>query len=178
MGWFKSLTAERLLNSELCWVSWSIPSLLIDRGFTHNLQSAPELYWGKEADAFVSTLARKEVKAIRGREDIIKYWRVQPSKYSPLASVRENPHLLSMLQGSKPPPASSFTASTHSHHLRFWFSALKVAPAFTLCELHEVIQIKKGIRFGVHTVLEWNPNFTTYQLSDKQLHLSVLHFPH
>lgn len=97
VGWFKSFTAERLLNSELCWVSWSIPSLLIDRGFTHNLQSAPELYWGKEADAFVSTLARKEVKAIRGREDIIKYWRVQPSKYSPLASVGENGKTVSIL---------------------------------------------------------------------------------
>ena len=46
------------------------------------------------------------------------------------------------------------TASTHSHLLRVWFSALRVAPTFTPCKLHEVIQIKKGIRFGVHTVLE------------------------
>lgn len=46
---------------------------------------------------FVSTLARKEVKAIRGREDIIKYWRVQPSKYSPLASVGENGKTVSIL---------------------------------------------------------------------------------
>lgn len=64
------------------------------------------------------------------------------------------PHLLSMLQGSKPPPASFFTESTHSQHLRFWFFALRVAPAFTPCKRHEVIQMKKGIQFGVHIVLE------------------------
>lgn len=39
---------------------------------------------------FVSTQARKELEAIRGREDIIKYWRVQPNKYSPQACVGEN----------------------------------------------------------------------------------------